>query len=317
MSLWFDNALLVFLIATLTVAGVPGCGQRNIQGDARNATAESQDRFFDSDGVRIRYAVTGSEGAEPIVFINGFPERLEVWSGIAASGSLKGYRLIRFDPRGLGLSDKPHDQKEYGKEMVEDVVRLLDHLKIRKAHVVGYSMGAWITLKLVATHPERVKTATLGGNAGLHPSQAARQQIIADAIEGKDIAAGVMNLTLPNGSKLSEGEAKETERVLLAVGRRYATDLDPKAVAPMMRGFAELVVADEELKNNYVPALALYSNENDIGRPLAGEITALSKRMPNVSLAQIKDAIHGNARSMSQFAESLAEFLAKHAAPGR
>ena len=37
--------------------------------------------------------------------------------------------------------------------------------------------------------------------------------------------------------------------------------------------------------------------------------------MPNVSLAQIKDAIHGNARSMSQFAELLAEFLAKHAAP--
>lgn len=315
--LWFDNALLVFLITALTVAGGPGCGQRNPRGGAKNAAAEDQDRFFDSDGVRIRYAVNGSAGAEPIVFINGFPERLEIWSGIGASGPLKGYRLIRFDPRGLGLSDKPHDQKEYGKKMVEDVVRLLDHLKIRKAHVVGYSMGAWITLKLVTTHPERVLTATLGGNAGLHRSQAERQQIIADAIEGKEIAAAVMNLTLPDGSRLSEEEAKKTEQALRAVGSQYAADLDPEAVAPMMRGFAELVVTDEELKNNNVPVLALYSNENDIGRPLAGEITALRKRMPNVSLVQIKDANHGNARSKPQFAASLAEFLAKHAPLGR
>ena len=84
MPCWF------FLIATLTVAGVPGCGQRNIQGDARNATAESQDRFSDSDGVRIRYAVTGSEGAEPIVFINGFPERLEVVVGDRRLRVIKG-----------------------------------------------------------------------------------------------------------------------------------------------------------------------------------------------------------------------------------
>lgn len=315
--LWSDNALSIFLVTALAVAGGAGCGQRNMQGASRNATDEGQNRFFDSDGVRIRYAVNGSEGAEPIVFINGFPERLEVWSGIVASEPLKGYRLIRFDPRGLGLSDKPHDRKAYGKKMVEDVVRLLNHLKIRKAHVVGYSIGAWITLKLGAIHPERVMTATLGGNAGLHPAQVERQQIIADAIEGKDIAAAVMNLTHLDGSKLSEEEAKKTEQALRTVGSQYAADLDPRAVAPMMRGFAELVVADEELKDYRAPALALYSNENDVGRPLAGEITALRKRMPNVSLVRIKDANHGNARSKPQFAESLAEFLAKRAQPGR
>src|SRR5262245_37977379 len=249
---WFDNALLVFIITALTIAWA-GCVRRNPGGGGVSANAGGQDRFFDSNGVRTRYVVNGRESAEPIVFINGFPERLEVWSGIVTSEPLKGYRLIRFDHRGLGMSDKPHDRQKYGKEMVEDVVRLLDHLKIRKAHVVGYSMGAWITLKFVTVYPERVMTATLGGNAGLHPVQAMRQQIIADAIEGKDISVAVMNLSLPDGRKLSEEEAKETELLLRAVGNQYAAELDPRAVAPMMRGFADLVVTDEELKNNRTP----------------------------------------------------------------
>ena len=46
-------------------------------------------------------------------------------------------------------------------------MRLLDHLKIKKAHVVGYSMGAIITKKLLATHPDRMLSATLGGSGGL------------------------------------------------------------------------------------------------------------------------------------------------------
>lgn len=277
--------------------------------------APAQDRFFDSDGVRIRYVVDGRDGAEPIVFINGFTERLEVWSEVIAASQLKDYQLIRFDTRGLGLSDKPHDLTKYGIEMVEDVVRLLDHLKITRAHVVGYSMGAWITLKLVTMHPERVLTATLGGSGGLHPSQSARNLVIANALEGRDIAAAVRRLTLPDGSMLSEEAARQTEQGFRDIARQYAAELDANAVAPMMRGFAELMVADEELKDNRVPLLALYSNENDAGRPLAGQITALANRMPNVTLIQIKDANHGTARGKPGFAQSLAAFLSKNGAP--
>jgi pimeloyl-ACP methyl ester carboxylesterase len=47
--------------------------------------------------------------------------------------------------------------------MVEDVVRLMDHLHIGKAHVVGYSMGGMIAMKLVTLHPERVSSVVLGG----------------------------------------------------------------------------------------------------------------------------------------------------------
>ena len=272
----------------------------------------SQDQFFDSRGTKLRYVVSGPESAEPVIFINGFPESLEVWSPVVTAGQLSRYRLIRFDPRGLGKSGKPHGPESYGVEMANDVVRLLDHLEIKKAHVVGYSMGGWIALKLVMAHPDRLLTATLGGNAGLHPSQQARHILLADALRGKDVTAAIAKLKLPVGRSIPKEEANGTAQSL----RDWASDLtrqqDAQAIAPMMRGFAALIVSHEELKMNSVPVLALYSNENDPGRPLAGEITALATWMPKAELAQIQNANHGNARSKPEFVEALAQFLAKH-----
>ena len=54
-------------------------------------------------------------------------------------------------------------------EMVDDVIRLLDHLKIQKAHIVGYSMGGFITAALVATHPDSILSATMGGAGWSRP----------------------------------------------------------------------------------------------------------------------------------------------------
>src|SRR5262249_44220850 len=62
-----------------------------------------------------------------------------------------------------GLSDKPLKEEAYGPELVEDVVRLLDHLKIKKAHIVGYSMGGIIAANFIVKHPDRVLSGTLGG----------------------------------------------------------------------------------------------------------------------------------------------------------
>ena len=302
----------ILIVLWLMVARA-GCAQSIPQPGLPTTDREG---YFNSRGVRIRYLVNGSQGAECVVFVNGFTEGLEVWSDVVAAPPLKRYRLIRFDTRGLGLSDKPHGAKEYGMEMVNDVTRLLDHLQIKKAHIVGYSMGAWIVLKLVTSHPERVITATLGGSAGLHNAQVERNLIIADAIEGKDISAAVRKLVLPDGAGISDQDAKETERAFIDLGKEYSNQFDPQAIASMMRGFAELVVADRDLKRNTVPVLALYSNEDDAGRPLAGQIAALRNRMPNVVLMQIKDANHGNARSKPQFVESLVEFLARHSPSG-
>ncbi|MGZ8841643.1 MAG: alpha/beta fold hydrolase, partial [Candidatus Aminicenantales bacterium] len=118
------------------------------------------DSVFDSNGVKIRY-VTEGEGV-PVVLIHGWMADSSMW-GRDRSGNTKldtsganGFQLIALDCRGHGKSDKPHDQKMYGPEMAADVVRLLDHLKIQKAYLVGYSSGAFIAGKVAATHPKRV-----------------------------------------------------------------------------------------------------------------------------------------------------------------
>jgi pimeloyl-ACP methyl ester carboxylesterase len=113
--------------------------------------------------VRIWYCVQGR--GEPVVLIHGWLSSDGInWELPGISASLaKDYRVISLDVRGHGLSDKPTTVDAYGRELVEDVARLLDHLKIKKAHLVGYSMGGIIAANFMVKHPERVLSGTLGG----------------------------------------------------------------------------------------------------------------------------------------------------------
>jgi pimeloyl-ACP methyl ester carboxylesterase len=118
---------------------------------------------FDSGGVKIHYAVRG-EG-DPVILIHGLASSAKLnWDLPGATAQLaKRFQVITFDNRGHGESDKPTDVGQYGTNMVNDVIRLMDHLHIAKARVAGYSMGGMITMKLLTMHPERVTTAVLGG----------------------------------------------------------------------------------------------------------------------------------------------------------
>ncbi len=188
------------------------------------------DEFFDSAGVKIRYVVAGK--GEPVVLIHGFSGNLELqWQQVPKLFGqpdllhtlAKDYQVIAFDCRGHGKSDKSEDPKAYGREMAEDVVRLLDHLKIKKAHLVGYSMGGKIVLKVIADHPDRVLTATLGGSAGVQMD---------DDLTRYDDRAGQYE--------------KSGQKVLAAVSRSYLA----------------LAVSAEKLKANQVPVLALYGSKD-------------------------------------------------------
>src|SRR4051812_31554365 len=100
--------------------------------------ARAEEKTFDSNGVKVAYLDEGQ--GEPVVLLHGFgASSEEMWTKMPLAttqfvSALKGYRVLAVDFRGHGKSDKPHDPKMYGAEMAEDVVRLLDHLKIKKAH---------------------------------------------------------------------------------------------------------------------------------------------------------------------------------------
>ena len=124
---------------------------------------------FDSAGTKIYYAVAG-EG-KPVILIHGLYSSAKLnWDKPGISEDLaKNFRVVTLDCRGHGRSDKPKSDEDYGTNMVEDVVRLLDHLHIKKARIVGYSMGGMIALKLVTMHPDRVDSVILGGMGWLRP----------------------------------------------------------------------------------------------------------------------------------------------------
>jgi pimeloyl-ACP methyl ester carboxylesterase len=133
-----------------------------------SSRVHGQDQFFFSaDGVRIRYIEQGS--GEPVVLVHGDAGSLDMnWVEPKVFETLaKNFRVIALDCRGYGKSGKPHDPKLYGAEMAWDVLRLLDHLKIRRAHIVGHAMGSLIAAKLLTLQPKRFLSATLVGQAAL------------------------------------------------------------------------------------------------------------------------------------------------------
>lgn len=120
---------------------------------------------FDSDGVEIAFM---DEGAGfPTLLIHGFASNHRVnWVSTSWVRHLveAGRRVIAFDNRGHGESGKPHDPEAYGAPlMADDARRLLDHLRIAKADVVGYSMGARIAAFLALAHPDRVRRVVFSG----------------------------------------------------------------------------------------------------------------------------------------------------------
>jgi len=92
-------------------------------------TGLAQDKFFDSNGVPIRYVEQGS--GDVIVLLHGNGNTLNAWINAGVLPNLaQDYRVIAFDARGHGKSGKPHEVNAYGREMALDVIRLLDHLGI-------------------------------------------------------------------------------------------------------------------------------------------------------------------------------------------
>jgi pimeloyl-ACP methyl ester carboxylesterase len=257
---------------------------------------------FDSGGVKIHYVVEGK--GEPLLLIHGFATnaRLQWMTSGIFKALAKDHRVIAMDVRGHGDSGKPSDPKKYGTEMVEDVVRLLDHLKIDKAHVVGYSMGALITGKLLGTHPDRLLSATLGGT-GVFPegvSLPPHLEKLAESLEqGKGMGSMMMAMTPPGKSKPSAGAIRSANRLVGDNG---------KALAAVVRSWNTLGVSREKLEDNKVPTLALIGSAD----PLKEGFDFMKEGMANLKFVTIDGATHLNAPNNPKFISSLRSFLAEN-----
>jgi pimeloyl-ACP methyl ester carboxylesterase len=270
---------------------------------ASTAVAAPQQGSFLSNGVKIHYIEEGQ--GEPVLLIHGFSANAFVnWVLPGVFGNLaKHYHVIALDNRGHGGSGKPHEIEKYGPEMVEDAIRLLDHLKIEKAHIVGYSMGGFITEKLVITHPERVICAVVGG-AGWSRAEddhAVIDQIAKSLEEGNGILPLMKALTPPGQPVPSDEQLKTRNAMIMA-------NNDPRALAACMRGMANLQTTKQQLEENKVPVLAIIGEKD----PLKKGVDAMIGVFANVKVIVVKNGDHMSTFQSPKFKEALNEFLSEH-----
>lgn len=261
-------------------------------------------KYLDSNGIKIYYEVTGQ--GEPVVLIHGFTGSIQGQWGLP--GILKNlaedYQVVALDNRGHGKSDKPHDPKQYGPEMIADILRLMDHLNLRKAHIVGYSMGGFMTGYLVTHHPDRVMTATLGGAGWRKPDDtrlAVMDELAASLEAGKGIGPLIILLTPAN-------KPRPTGEQIDAINSMLMLTNDSKALAACIRGMGGLTVTEAQWRANKVPTLALIGSDD----PLKVGVDELAAVMPTLKVDVLEGADHMTTFQRPQFVDDLKAFLAEH-----
>jgi pimeloyl-ACP methyl ester carboxylesterase len=107
-------------------------------------------------------AITGDEGAEPLLMICGTSQSYKLWTTLADTFAANGYRVICYDHRGMGDSTRGTAEITMA-GLATDAVALLDALGIGRAHVLGWSLGSATAQELAIAHPERVGSLVLYG----------------------------------------------------------------------------------------------------------------------------------------------------------
>ncbi|HEY4267645.1 MAG TPA: alpha/beta fold hydrolase [Galbitalea sp.] len=115
--------------------------------------------FTQLNGITVNYAVDG-EGPETVLLINGLADDLETWGYQVPALVDAGYRVVRFDNRGIGKTDKPVGP--YSTDiMADDAKALADELGLTRYHVMGVSMGGMIAQRFALKYPDVVQSLTL------------------------------------------------------------------------------------------------------------------------------------------------------------
>jgi len=217
------------------------------------AYAAEEGKYVDFNGVKIHYIDRGK--GEAIVLLHGGTSTLESWvrTGVVANLE-KDFRVIAFDARGHGKSDSPRDPKAYGRQQALDVPRLLDALKIERAHIVGFSLGSSTVAQLLTLRPERFLTAVQVAGAGRSPAAANDPRIEVEAAEiEKDCVSRsrIYRQAPPNAKPTDEDYQKR-----VAACRADVT-FDQLAVAASLRGYKDQAVTPEQMKAVKVPTLGI------------------------------------------------------------
>ena len=182
---WAAILILIFLISW-------GIGQRF---DPQNVKA----KIIRAGDINIAYKEFGR--GEPLIMIMGYSATMDLWSPRVIRALAAHYRVIIFDNRGMGLTSA--SDKEFSIELfADDTARLMDALGIKRAHVLGYSMGTGIAQELVLRYPQKVSklilyAADCGGKEGINPTPETLHQLTDTTCSPQERADRLIKLILP------------------------------------------------------------------------------------------------------------------------
>ncbi len=246
---------------------------------------------FSSGGIEIAYLDEGA--GEPVLLIHGFASNARVnWVDTSWTSTLTaaGYRVVAFDNRGHGRSQKLYDEAVYGADlMAGDAANLLDHLSLTKAHVMGYSMGARIAAFLGLAHPGRVRSLVFGGLGinmvrGVGGARPIAQALLAPSIEDVSNA---------------------TARTFRAFAEQTGGDL--KALAAVILA-ARAKISAEMLATLKPPVLVAVGSDDVIG----GSATELAALIPGAQAFVIEGRDHMKAVGDRRYKDAVLAWLARH-----
>jgi pimeloyl-ACP methyl ester carboxylesterase len=247
---------------------------------------------FTHGSVEIAYLDEGQ--GEPIVLIHGFASTKDVnwvqpgWVGTLAGA---GRRVLALDNRGHGESTKLYDPAEYHSvRMAGDVRALIEHLRLGRADIMGYSMGARIAAFLAYEHPELVRSMVLGG-LGMHLIEGVGlPESIAEALEAPSLA----DVTDPQG------------RTFRAFAEQ--TKSDRRALAACIRGSRQTMTREQAAAIKASALVAVGTKD-----PIAGSAEALAAILPHARALPIPNRDHMLAVGDKVFKAGVLEFLKEQA----
>ena len=253
-----------------------------------------------SDGVKIHYYVMGK--GTPVILIHGYTGTAwgNWFSNGIAQALAKNHTVVALDCRNHGKSDKPVAN---GPGKAEDVVELMDHLKIKKAHIHGYSMGGGITGRLLTMIPDRMITASFGGSGIPEADPEMRAKVPPDK-QGRDPQEEEASRTLRIHRAMDLGMSKEEAEKQAATPAPARTPAAAPAAAAPARTGPQL-----DLTKLNIPMLAI---NGEFDRPNA-KTTRMTREVKNFTNVVLPGKSHLTAIMAGympkEYLESLVKFV--------
>ncbi len=251
---------------------------------------------FDSAGVCIHYETFGPEDGAPVLLLHGFASNARVnWVSTGWTDHLAqaGFFVIAPDFPGHGRSEKLHTRERYpAPALAEDVARLMDHLKLPRAFVMGYSMGARVAAFFALAHAERVCALVLSGMAGNLIHGVGGSEEIARAL----LADDANDPSIPAWARGFRQFAERTGSDLVALAACISASRTP-------------LEPEDARRLDSLPVLVAVGEKDGI----AGDPAPLMALLPHAELVVLAGRDHMNAVGDPAHKRAVAAFLHRHA----